>query len=285
MEKFKCKGRGKGKGRRRYLYPAVIVLVVLIALVSLVTGLMGVASAEYTFLPGSRDLKGSIGKDGKSFRIGFINAICMEGATSNTYETCLYATDPTADNNILFPDSGGTISLTSSYGLVLSGTDGQILVYNALSSSFNAKTMSGDATIANGGAITIATEAVETSMIAPGSDAQILVSTDAAAGSTFWQSVSGDATLTNAGALTVGTNKINTTKLFMNSVVVTVAGGAIYNSNTVSNGSVMTGYAPVLNVNSTAFANQVAISETTAFVCTTATPTYYQQYRIFYVEP
>jgi hypothetical protein len=217
--------------------------------------------------------------------MGYINGICMEGATSNAFETCLYATDPTADNNILFPDASGTFLLGSSYGLVLSGTDGQILVYNALSSSFNAKTRSGDATIAYGGAITIAAEAVEESMILNGVDGQILISTDAATGSTFWQSVSGDATLTNAGALTVGTNKINTTKLFMNSVVVTVAGGAIYNSNTVANGSVMTGYAPILNVNSTAFANQVAISETTAFVCTTATPTYYQQYRIFYVEP
>jgi hypothetical protein len=285
MEKLRCKGRGKGKGRRRYLYPAVIVLVVIIALVSLATGLVGVANAEYTFLPGSRDLNGAIGKDGKSFRIGFINAVCMEGSTSNTYETCLYATDPTADNNILFPDSSGTFLLESSYGLALSGTDGQILVYNALSSSFNAKTMSGDGTITNAGVYTHAAESVEESMILNGTDGQILISTDAAAGSTFWQTVSGDATLTNAGAITVGTNKINTTKLFMNSVVVTVAGGAIYNSNTVSNGSVMTGYAPVLNVNSTAFANQVDISETTAFVCTTATPTYYQQYRIFYVEP
>jgi hypothetical protein len=230
--------------------------------------------------------RAQVGCDEANYKgIWIQNTVKAEGMTDDGYESLMYFVEPTADRVILIPNESGTIMLQSDYGLALTGTDGQYLVYNALSSSFNAKTMSGDATIANSGAITIAAEAVEESMILNGVDGQILVSTDAATGSTFWQTVSGDATLTNAGAITVGTNKINTTKLFMNSVVVTVAGGSIYNSNTVSNGSVMTGYTPLLNVNSTAFANQVDISETTAFVCTTATPAYYQQYRIFYVEP
>jgi hypothetical protein len=40
-------------------------------------------------------------------------SIIVEGATDNTFETTLTVTDPTADRTITFPDSTGTVALTS----------------------------------------------------------------------------------------------------------------------------------------------------------------------------
>ena len=41
-------------------------------------------------------------------------AIIFEGATADSFELTLQATDPTADRTITLPDSDGTIALTSS---------------------------------------------------------------------------------------------------------------------------------------------------------------------------
>lgn len=75
------------------------------------------ASSSYAvveLIPGSVDLTGSIGKDGKAWQKVFIgNQIWFEGATSDTYETLFYITEPTADRVITFPDSSGTVSLLS----------------------------------------------------------------------------------------------------------------------------------------------------------------------------
>lgn len=38
------------------------------------------------------------------------NPVCLEGATNNTYETCLNASDPTADRVLTLPDATGTLS-------------------------------------------------------------------------------------------------------------------------------------------------------------------------------
>jgi hypothetical protein len=41
-------------------------------------------------------------------------AVIFEGATADSYELTLLATDPTADRTITLPDSDGTVALTSS---------------------------------------------------------------------------------------------------------------------------------------------------------------------------
>lgn len=41
------------------------------------------------------------------------SSIVLEGATANEFETTLTVTDPTADRTITFPDSTGTVALTS----------------------------------------------------------------------------------------------------------------------------------------------------------------------------
>lgn len=41
------------------------------------------------------------------------NSIVIEGTTNDTFETTLTVTDPTADRTITFPDSSGTVALTS----------------------------------------------------------------------------------------------------------------------------------------------------------------------------
>jgi hypothetical protein len=40
-------------------------------------------------------------------------SIVLEGATADAFETTLTVTDPTADRTITFPDSTGTVALTS----------------------------------------------------------------------------------------------------------------------------------------------------------------------------
>lgn len=41
------------------------------------------------------------------------SSVVFEGATADAYETTLTVTDPTADRTITFPDSSGTVALTS----------------------------------------------------------------------------------------------------------------------------------------------------------------------------
>lgn len=46
----------------------------------------------------------------------------LEGATANDFETTIQATDPTADRTITFPDSTGTVALTSDITVTASST-------------------------------------------------------------------------------------------------------------------------------------------------------------------
>jgi hypothetical protein len=80
--------------------------------------------------------------------------LIFEGATSDAFETTLTITDPTADRTITFPDSSGTISLTShnhtlnslSNVVITSATDGQALVWDTTTSKWINETISaGDA--------------------------------------------------------------------------------------------------------------------------------------------
>jgi hypothetical protein len=52
----------------------------------------------------------------------FGSSITFEGATANDFETTLSITDPTADRTITFPDSTGTVALTSDITVTASST-------------------------------------------------------------------------------------------------------------------------------------------------------------------
>jgi hypothetical protein len=52
----------------------------------------------------------------------FGSSITFEGATANDFETTLAITDPTADRTITFPDSTGTVALTSDITVTASST-------------------------------------------------------------------------------------------------------------------------------------------------------------------
>ena len=84
------------------------------AIVVLLT--FGIAFAEYKFIAGPTDLDGTIGDDGQSFRVGYINSIVGEGATSDAYETTIAFTDPTADATVTIPNATGTVALTAGAG-------------------------------------------------------------------------------------------------------------------------------------------------------------------------
>ena len=53
----------------------------------------------------------------------FGSSITFEGATADSYETTLQVTDPTADRTITFPDSTGTVALTSDITVTASSTN------------------------------------------------------------------------------------------------------------------------------------------------------------------
>jgi len=53
----------------------------------------------------------------------FGSSITFEGATSDSYETVLQVTDPTADRTITFPDATGTVALTSDITVTASSTN------------------------------------------------------------------------------------------------------------------------------------------------------------------
>lgn len=79
------------------------------------TAITTVTSATLT----SPTITGAVFNDG---------SIVFEGATANDFETTLTVTDPTADRTITFPDSTGTVALTS--GVInnsLTSTTGDII--------------------------------------------------------------------------------------------------------------------------------------------------------------
>lgn len=105
--------------------------------------------------------------------LGTASSLVFEGSTADDYETTFAITDPTADRTITFPDASGTLVTTGDTGTVTNGmlagsialtklanlTSGQLIVGNT-SNVPTAVTMSGDATLANTGALTIADDAV-----------------------------------------------------------------------------------------------------------------------------
>lgn len=86
--------------------------------------------------------------------------------------------------------------------------DGKIIVGNGSGVATDVA-MSGDATIANTGALTIATGAVEDSMIEALADGEFLIGVDGTAANNAKVTMSGDATLANDGALTIAAGAVD----------------------------------------------------------------------------
>jgi len=207
----------------------------LVIIAILLTVSMAMAAGN-RYIPGSRDMEGTVGENGRSFEFGFINTICGEGVTSNAYESCITFTDPTADRAIVFPDAGGTVAYTDS---TLTGT------------------FSGTVTGTITGTLVNAT-------ILDANDANILVA-NALGGKMISVPMSGDATIANTGALTIGNNKIGLAELNVSTKTVNVWPGQATNTATVTSGSAILGMYPFANVDnmSNEIANSVSISGTT----------------------
>lgn len=147
------------------------ILIAILVIAVMLTVSIGAAFAEPNFILSGRDKVGTFGKDGKSARVGFINTTCIEGDTSNAFNTCITAVDPTADNVILYPDESGTVALTGASPVDSVLTDTKILVGNSAGTAQEqSHTLTGDVTgsMANSGALdtTITASAVLSSMIA-----------------------------------------------------------------------------------------------------------------------
>ena len=74
-----------------------------------------VFAASFAFAAGpypNKQFGQDLGKDGRSYNHIYLkDSIVLEGATSDTYETTITVTDPTADRTITFPNSSGTVVL------------------------------------------------------------------------------------------------------------------------------------------------------------------------------
>ena len=175
------------------------------------------------YIPGSRDKEGGIGEDGKSFKDGFINSLGFEGPTSNAFETYLSATDPTADNAILLPDSSGTLSLTSGeFAGALA--DGKILIGNNTGGGVAvAVTPSGAWTITNAGVASQGASTILSSNIAIAN----VATSDLA-----------DSAVTSAK---IAIANVTATDLFINTVTATIAAGTTGATLNVEAGSILVG--------------------------------------------
>jgi hypothetical protein len=111
--------------------------------------------------------------------LGTASSLVFEGSSADDYETTFSITNPTADRTITFPNVTGTLVTTGDTGTVTNGmlagsialtklanlTSAQLIVGNG-SNVPTAVTMSGDATLANTGALTIANDAITAAKLA-----------------------------------------------------------------------------------------------------------------------
>jgi len=156
-----------------------------------------------------------------SFPSGSTLAI-ESGASFNMADGTLELPDiAVAQGSILVGDSDGEASALSAKG------DGKILVGNG--TTITSVTVSGDATLANTGALTIAEGAVEDSMIEGLAAGQIIVGVDGTAANNTKVTLSGDVTMDATGAVTIAAGAVEASMLADGAgiaALVTAGGGA-----------------------------------------------------------
>ena len=116
---------------------------------------------------------------GGNVNLGVASQLVFEGSAADDHETTFAITNPTADRTITFPNITGTIITTGDTGTVTSAmlagsialtklanlTSGRLIVGNGSNVPIEVA-MSGDATLSNTGALTIANDAVTAAKLA-----------------------------------------------------------------------------------------------------------------------
>ena len=188
---------------------------------------------------------------------------------NNGVKTQVIAQDGTIKGEIKEALAEGSIYIGNSSGITSElsvKTDGGILIGNGTTAAV--KTLSGDATITNAGAVTVAKIKGATLGTTTATEANLLV-----ADGSKWESVamSGDATITKAGEVTIGAGKVTKSKLSYEVVEVTVAAEGTTGTGTVTAGSIILGYYPISNQDQ--FVDSIAVSETTLTITLAAAAT------------
>ena len=194
------------KKKQMNTFSYVALIVACIAVLALVVPVY----AEFT-MPGDGEKKGTIGIDGKSFRVGYFNTMCGEGVTSDDNETCLFYQDPTADHLIGIPNTTGTFAVDGE--ATATATDGMIRIYNAIE-GWGPKDVTLGHAMSNSGQLTHVANTVSSADILNGT-----LATDDY----------GDASITGP-KLTA--NEIGSREMFFNTISLIVASGT--GLNTVS---------------------------------------------------
>jgi len=188
---------------------------------------------------------------------------------NNGVKTQVIAQDGTIKGEIKEALAEGSIYIGNSSGITSElsvKTDGGILIGNGTTAAV--KTLSGDATITNAGAVTVAKIKGATLGTTTATEANLLV-----ADGSKWETVamSGDATITKAGEVTIGAGKVTKSKLSYEVVEVTVAAEGTTGTGTVTAGSIILGYYPISNQDQ--FVDSIAVSETTLTITLAAAAT------------
>jgi hypothetical protein len=157
----------------------------------------------------------------------FSSTITMEGSTANDFELTLSAGDPTADRTITFPDSTGTVALTTDITFTAASTS---TVTNK-SISLSTNTISGTIAEFN--------TAVTDANLATTSD---LSSYATLSGATFTGAISGTS-LTLSGDLTINgtTTTINSTTLTVDDKNIVLADGNTSDASADGGGITLSG--------------------------------------------
>lgn len=188
---------------------------------------------------------------------------------NNGVKTEVIAQDGTIKGDIKEALAQGSIYIGNSSGVTSElsvKTDGGVLVGNGTTAAV--KTLSGDATMTNAGAVTVAKIKGAALGTTTATDANLLI-----ADGSKWETVamSGDATITKTGAVTIGAGKVTASKLSYEVVEVTVASSETEGTGTVTAGSIILGCYPKSNQDQ--FIDSIVVSDTTVTVTLAGTAT------------